>query len=82
MDGRQCLQQIRANRRYDLLPIVIYTAIEDHNVIEFTFRHGANLYTLKPSTIDELSEVLRRIFSIDWKKSMYYPALPDFVIRA
>src|ERR1041384_1470714 len=28
-DGKQCLLEIRSDRRYDSLPIIVYTALED-----------------------------------------------------
>lgn len=81
IDGRQCLKEIRSNRKFDLLPIIIYSSVHDPNVIEFTFREGANIYTIKPSSFQELKLILKKVLSIEWKKSLYYPGLPDFVIN-
>lgn len=79
-DGKQCLLEIRSNKKYDLLPIVIYSSVEHDKDVEFCFRNGANLYTIKPASLAEVRSILKRIFSIDWKKSLYYPPLPQFVI--
>lgn len=79
--GRECLREIRGNRRYDDLPIIIYSSFTDLNTIEYCFREGSNLYTIKPNTIAELTEILRRILIVDWKKSMYYPRQSEFVIN-
>jgi DNA-binding response OmpR family regulator len=80
-DGKQCLREIRANKKYDLLPVVMYTSFHDPKSIEFSFREGANIFVIKPSSYKELKEILKRIFAIEWKKSMYFPALPDFVLN-
>ena len=80
-DGKQCLREIRANKKYDLLPVIMYTSFCDTRSIEFTFREGANIFVIKPSSFNELKEILKSIFAIEWKKSMYFPALPDFVIN-
>lgn len=80
-DGKQCLREIRSNNKYDLLPIIMYTSFHDPKSIEFSFREGANIFIIKPSSYKELKEILRNIFAIEWKKSMYYPALPDFVVN-
>jgi DNA-binding response OmpR family regulator len=80
-DGKQCLREIRANHKYDLLPIIMYTSFQDPRSIEFSFREGANIFIIKPSSYQELKEILKNVFAIEWKKSMYYPALPDFVIN-
>jgi CheY-like chemotaxis protein len=80
-DGKECLREIRANRRFDNLPIIMYTSFRDLETIEFCYREGSNLYVCKPNTYRELLEVLSRIFSIDWKKIMFYPPLSQYVMN-
>lgn len=80
-DGRQCLKEIRSNRKYDLLPIIIYSSSNAWAEVEFCFREGANLYVIKPTSFDELKLMLEKILKIDWKKSLYYPPLPDFLVN-
>ena len=80
-DGRQCLKEIRANRKYDTLPIVVYTSMHDLKNIEFCYREGSNLYALKPGSLSELKNVLEKIFAIDWKKMLYFPTLAEFVLN-
>lgn len=80
-DGRQCLQLIRADRRLDKLPVIMYTSLNDLQNIEYCFRKGSNIYAIKPNTIQELKVILHRILMIDWKKTNYYPPFEDFVLR-
>jgi CheY-like chemotaxis protein len=82
IDGRECLKEIRANKKYDNLPIIIYSSITDFKEIEFCYREGSNFYVAKPSTFSELKSVLEKIFSIEWKKTFYYPPLSQFVVTA
>jgi DNA-binding response OmpR family regulator len=79
-DGKQCLLEIRSDRRYDNLPIVVYSALEDLESVEYSYRQGSNLFTIKPNSIEELKEALNRILSIDWKKTMYFPPKSEFII--
>lgn len=81
MDGRQCLKEIRANHRYDALPVIMYTSLNDMKEIEFCYREGANLYVVKPTGFADLKAILERILLIDWKKVMYYPPLSQFVVN-
>lgn len=78
--GRQCIKEIRADERYDELPIIAYTALQDLESIEFCYREGANLYVLKPKDAVTLAGVLRRILSIDWNKTLYFPQRSQFVM--
>lgn len=81
MSGRACLKEIRANQRYDHLPVIMYTSFSDLESIEYCFREGANLYSLKPDSLTALTEILKRILAIDWKRAMYYPTKSEFVIQ-
>lgn len=80
-DGRQCLREIRSQSRYDNLPVILYTSLNDAQTIEYTFREGGNLYVIKPSSITQLTEVLKRILTINWKTTLYFPAKSDFVLN-
>jgi CheY-like chemotaxis protein len=80
-DGRQCIREIRSNRRYDELPVVTYSSIRTVDTVEFFYREGANLYVFKPSSFAELKGILQQILSIDWKKALYYPPKNQFVIN-
>lgn len=79
-DGRQCLLEIRADRRYDTLPIIVYTALQDLETVEYCYRQGSNLLTIKPNSVEDLKEAIQRVLSIDWKKTMYFPPKSEFVI--
>jgi len=81
-DGHECLREIRADKRFDSLPIIIYSSLEDLRNIELTYRQGANLYAIKPTNLNDLTSVLERILRVDWKKMLYFPTLPQFVLRA
>jgi CheY-like chemotaxis protein len=80
-DGRQCLREIRANKKYDAIPIIMYTSLNDLQNIEFCYREGSNLYAIKPHTISELKTILEQIFTIDWKNMLYFPPRSRFVLN-
>jgi CheY-like chemotaxis protein len=80
-DGRQCLKDIRANKKFDAIPIIVYTSLTDLKDIEFCYREGSNLYAIKPHTLTELKNILTQILTIDWKKLLYFPPKSEFVIN-
>lgn len=82
MDGKQCLKEIRANKKYDSLPIIVYSSLNDLNSVEYCYREGSNLYVIKPNSINDLKSILERILAIDWKKTMYFPQKSQFVVNA
>src|SRR5687767_12955151 len=43
-NGKTCIQEIRADKKFDNLPIIVYSTLRDPESIEFCFRSGSNLY--------------------------------------
>jgi CheY-like chemotaxis protein len=81
-DGRQCIREIRANRKFDSLPVIVYSSMSDLESIEFCYREGSNLYAKKPASLSDLKGILEKIFAMDWKRMLYYPPMSQFVISS
>ncbi|MCW3121907.1 MAG: response regulator [Flavipsychrobacter sp.] len=79
-DGMACIAEIRSNKEYDHLPVIMYTSHFAARIIEESFRKGANLYITKTATIQELVAKLKKIFAIDWADYVHYPPKNDFVL--
>lgn len=79
-DGTACIAEIRRNRRYDKLPVVMYTSDLTDKVVEECFRTGANLYVTKSSKFDELVAKLKTVFAMDWTDYLHYPSQDKFVL--
>ena len=61
--------------------IIVYSSLTDLQNIEFCYREGSNLYAIKPHTLTELKTILEKIFTIDWKKVLYFPPRSMFVLN-
>lgn len=79
-DGKDCILEIRSHRKFDNLPIIIYSSVKDLSTIEFCYRNGTNLYAIKPNSYAELVNVIERIFSIDWRTMRYYPRFENYLL--
>jgi CheY-like chemotaxis protein len=64
--GKKCLEEIRNNSKFSKIQVVIYSTSLNMKDIDETFSLGANLYIRKPNTFKELTEVIRKVFAIDW----------------
>jgi CheY-like chemotaxis protein len=80
-NGKTCIQEIRADKKFDNLPIIVYSTVRDPDSIEFCFRAGSNLYVHKPDTYSGIIEAIRKIFSVNWKTMRYYPSRAEFVLN-
>ena len=79
-DGIACIVEIRKNREYDGLPVVMYTSNLSDKIVDECFRNGANLYLTKTNTFSALTEKLRKVFSIDWDDYLHYPPQHQFIL--
>ena len=79
-DGLSCILEIRKNRAYDNLPVIIYTSYSSDKYVEETYRSGANLYINKMGSMEHIIDNLKKVFSIDWKKYMHYPARDEYQV--
>lgn len=80
-DGRQCLKEIRANPRFDQLPVIIHSSFTDRASIDYCFEQGGTRYTVKPDTVQELARILRTILFDDWRRGITKADRTGFVIN-
>jgi CheY-like chemotaxis protein len=79
-DGKQCLKEIRANKKLDAVPVVIFSTSSYENDIEETFANGANLYIAKPSFFYDVVKIFQKIFSHNWKENLLKHDKNNFVL--
>jgi CheY-like chemotaxis protein len=60
MNGRKCLEEIKANASYRHIPVIIYSTTTDKKQIDECRKLGADFLT-KPNSFDELTQSLKRI---------------------
>jgi CheY-like chemotaxis protein len=64
MSGEDCLKTLRKDSCFDIIPIIIYSTSGRKEDIDRTYRLGANLYVIKPSTYSGLEYTLREVLNI------------------
>jgi CheY-like chemotaxis protein len=79
-DGLSCIVEIRKNKEYHHIPVIMYTSFKSERYIDESYSNGANFYVLKADSISQLAEKLKKIFSIDWKNYAYFPPKSEFVL--
>ena len=81
LNGHECLHEIRKNKKFDAIPVVIYTTSSNRKDIESTFEKGANIYIVKPNRFDEIVYLLQDIFSTDLKNYINIKSRENFVLK-
>lgn len=66
-NGIECLDEIKADKRFDDIIIAIYSTSSSEEHIEETFVKGANIYIKKPNDFNELKKVLSYVVTLNWQ---------------
>jgi CheY-like chemotaxis protein len=81
-NGKKCLEEIRSNKKFSHIPVVIYSTSSNNKDIDDTHALGANLYIRKPNSFQELTEVVKKVFSLDWNEYQPNNLKKNFVFTA
>ena len=65
-NGVQCIKELREDRAYNNLPIIVFTISSRQHTIQTTYGFGANLYFVKPDEYGLLVSSLHKILSMNW----------------
>lgn len=64
--GIQCLEDIRSNRKWNHIPIIIQSFAGATRDIEAAFTGGADLFILKSDFSKDFQQILKTILQRDW----------------
>ena len=62
-DGREVLEQLKQDERFQSIPIIIFTTSSDPRDIKFCYQKGANGYFIKPVNPDKLERNIQAFVS-------------------
>lgn len=63
MNGWQCLKQLKEDKRYQQIPVVVYSTSSHRREIDIAMELGALCFLTKPSDFKELQEIFRVIIN-------------------
>jgi CheY-like chemotaxis protein len=66
-NGITCLQEIRNNKKFDGVPVFMFSTSQHIEDIETTYKYGANLYIPKALFFSEQKQIIEKLFSVHWK---------------
>jgi CheY-like chemotaxis protein len=61
MNGKECLIQLKKNKRLKIIPVIMYSTTSDTNEIKEFYALGAHDFLIKPSNFRNLVEALESI---------------------
>ncbi|HVG41417.1 MAG TPA: response regulator [Chitinophagaceae bacterium] len=75
--GTECLTKIRLHSEYEKMPVIMYSGDINETKITEAFAAGANLYCVKPNSLNSVKDFLQNVLQMDWSdlskiKPQYY----------
>jgi CheY-like chemotaxis protein len=71
MNGKKCLVEIKKNKSFNGIPVIIYSTTSEKKVIKEMEDLGAAHFISKPNRLSLLCDSLRHLLSVDWAKKNY-----------
>jgi CheY-like chemotaxis protein len=68
-NGIECLHEIRANEKYDNLPIVIYSTTNYKVNIDACYQGGADFYVVKPNSFEQILTMIKTVCNKEWLRN-------------
>jgi CheY-like chemotaxis protein len=59
--GKTCLTEIRLNKRYDAIPVIMLSTSHDKEDIDYCLANGANKYFVKAFTFTDTKKMVEEI---------------------
>jgi CheY-like chemotaxis protein len=78
--GMECIHEIKNNKTFAVVPLVIYSTSNFIDHIEATYEKGADLYIQKPNTFSGIQKVIRKIFERDLDALVLNRSKSNFLI--
>lgn len=81
-NGKECLSALRADRRFDGVPIVMYSTSDAQRDIDDTYDLGADLYVRKPNGMEALRAMISSVIFLYDKNELKQAGKEKFLLTA
>lgn len=65
-NGIECLQVIRSNDQYKMVPVIMYSTSHNKTEIEACYEQGANYYVVKPYSFNAIKKMVTDFCCRNW----------------
>lgn len=80
-NGIECLEEIKANPKFNNIAIAIYSTSSSDEHVEETFVKGANVYIKKPNDFNTLKKVLSEVVTVNWQYQTSGMSKDNFLLK-
>jgi CheY-like chemotaxis protein len=77
-NGFECLAQIRSTKKWEDIPVVIFSTTGQEEMVRKVYQQGANYFIRKPGSFPKLKQAIKQILDIEWDKHKWSPSPENF----
>lgn len=66
INGKKCLIEIKKQKKFDQIPVIIYSTSSEKRIMEEMSDLGAAYFIVKPNNLSELCDSLRYVVTKNW----------------
>ncbi len=79
-NGRECLLEIKLNKKLKQLPIIIYSTSLEQEVVNLLYKNGAQYFIRKPAEFSQLKKVIQQALTLIAQENISQPTRENFVL--
>lgn len=80
-NGLECLAEIKANEKFQNLPIIIFSTSLDSEIVDNLYQKGASYYIRKPGDFTKLKQVIEKALTIASENHFKQPERANFILQ-
>ncbi|GLU57337.1 response regulator [Dyadobacter frigoris] len=79
-NGRECLLEIKLNKKLKQLPVIIYSTSLEQEVVNLLYKNGAQYFIRKPAEFSQLKKVIQQALTLIAQENISQPTRENFVL--
>jgi CheY-like chemotaxis protein len=79
-NGRECLLEIKLNKKLKQLPVIIYSTSLEQEVVNMLYKNGAQYFMRKPAEFSQLKKVIQQALTFIAQENISQPTRENFVL--
>jgi len=65
-NGLECLVEIRSNKKFENLPVIVFSSTTKPSNVQTAYEMGANLFFIKPAVYSEYLSSIQALLKLNW----------------
>jgi CheY-like chemotaxis protein len=80
-DGLETLVELKSSSAFQNIPVIIFSTTSNSTQINTCYEQGANMYVVKPESFDQITNMVTKVFALDWKTKASPTSFSNFVLK-